>query len=151
MPNASFLLALSLCSVSPPDVNLLAKTLWGEARGCSKDEKVAVGWVVLNRVNDKKQRFGKGIEGVILKPWQFSCFNKNDLNRPKLENPEKHDEKSWKECLEVAKSLLSGELKDPTNGATHYIAKTMKNKPAWFSKLKKATNKKEWKHEYVKE
>ena len=53
------------------DVELLAKTLYGEARGIpSVDEKAAVIWCILNRVDD--HRWPDSIEGVVTQPGQFA-------------------------------------------------------------------------------
>ncbi len=58
---------------------LLARCIWGEARGEPIQGKLAVAHVVLNRVKAQSY-YGKTIRDVILKPWQFSCFNENDPN-----------------------------------------------------------------------
>lgn len=53
------------------DIELLAKTVYGEARGCSTMEQSAVIWCVLNRVDA-----GYGtIEKVITAPYQFTGYN----------------------------------------------------------------------------
>lgn len=48
---------------------LLAKMLWGEARGCSTTEQAACVWVALNRVNDP--RWPDTLREVLLQPEQF--------------------------------------------------------------------------------
>jgi len=62
------------------NVEYMARTLWGEARGESEEGQVAVGHVIKNRV-EKKTWYGKTIKDVCLKKWQFSCWNENDPNR----------------------------------------------------------------------
>lgn len=53
---------------------MLAQTVWGEARGCSRMEQAAVIWCVLNRVDN-----GWGsIEEVISKPSQFDGYNEEN-------------------------------------------------------------------------
>lgn len=44
--------------------------------------KIAVGWMIGNRVNDGKAKswWGEDYAGVCLKAWQFSCWNKDDPN-----------------------------------------------------------------------
>ena len=118
------------------DKSLLARMIFGEARNCSETERIAVGYSAINRVNDGKKWNGENISEVLLKDWQYSCFNKNDPNREKLLNPEAYDAKSFYECLEVAEDILSGELEDPTNGATHYFNPKVV-KPTWANKLEK--------------
>jgi hypothetical protein len=52
------------------DIELLANTVWGEARGCTPDEQRLVVWTVLQRV-DHPERWGDDIEAVITAHRQF--------------------------------------------------------------------------------
>ncbi len=111
------------------DVVLLARLIYGEARGGSDELKIAVAYTALNRLG-KESWYGKTLKEVILKHSQYSCFNKNDPNLPKLQNPCKFEAPSvWQKCLYIASLVLSRQAKDPTNGATHYH--TSKVKPFW--------------------
>jgi len=111
----------------------LAKMLFGEARNCADEEKVAIAYTALNRVR-KHTWYGKTLIDVITKPYQYSCFNENDPNRKLLEEPEKHDLDSWNKSIEVAYEVIEGIAKgnynDPTNGATHYYNPKHAN-PKW--------------------
>lgn len=100
-----------------PDEEILARLIWGEARGESLDGKCAIANVVLNRMKSNG-RYGHGVKGVCLKPWQFSCFNAND---PNLQGMISVKGATFKECLSVAKAALRGLLADNTIGATHYF------------------------------
>lgn len=73
----------------PPSC-VLARTLWGEARGESPGGQVTVAWTIRNRVNDGKTSswWGEGYAGVCQKPCQFNCWNKNNLNFPYLSSAE---------------------------------------------------------------
>lgn len=51
------------------EIILLAKMLWGEARGCSTTEQAACVWVALNRVSDP--RWPDTLREVLLQPEQF--------------------------------------------------------------------------------
>ncbi|HJR27754.1 MAG TPA: cell wall hydrolase, partial [Pseudomonas sp.] len=64
------------------DRDVLARTLWGEARGEGLPGQIAVAWAIRNRVNDGKARswWGEGYAGVCQAPYQFSCWNKSDPN-----------------------------------------------------------------------
>lgn len=55
------------------DAEMIAKTVWGEARGCSTEGQAKVVWCILNRVDDP--RFPDTIEGVITQPWQFQGYS----------------------------------------------------------------------------
>lgn len=107
---------------SMSDRDLLARLIWGEARGELPIGQLAVASVVFNRIRDG--RFGKGMKGVILKPWQFSCFNANDPNLLLLLQPPMREPFTC--CLFLADLLLEnlgidGTYPDPTKGATHYF------------------------------
>ncbi len=102
-------------------VETLARTLWGEARGETKAGREAIASVVLNRLK-KPQQFGGTIEEVCLKPFQFSCWNANDPNLPKLKAVDSNDP-VFAECLSIAENAAKSTLSDPTNGADHYHAK----------------------------
>ena len=56
------------------DVELIAKTIYGEARGCSTVEQSAVIWCILNRVD---AGYGS-IEHVITKPYQFTGYKESN-------------------------------------------------------------------------
>lgn len=60
-------------TVTNKEIEMLAKTVWGEARGCNKMQQSAVVWCILNRVDA-----GHGsIAEVITKPGQFSGYSKS--------------------------------------------------------------------------
>ncbi len=98
---------------------LLARMIFGECRNCSKAEKIAVAYTIINRMNDNNDWNGKTLKEVILKPYQYSAFNK-DRNF-KLKNPMKYNAKEFLNCFFLAKEILQGKYKDPTQGATHYL------------------------------
>ena len=132
------------------DAFLLARMLYGEARNCSKEEKIAIAYTALNRIHDGVDWNGKTLRRVLLNPWQYSCFinyswdniNKTEdkklkeikrninLNRQRLMNPAKEE---FAECLDAASGVLSGKYSDSTNGATHYH--TSEIRPDWAGKM----------------
>jgi spore germination cell wall hydrolase CwlJ-like protein len=108
-------------------VDVLARTIYGEARGESKKGKEAIACVILNRVR-KKTWYGKTVDDVCLKPWQFSCWNKNDPNREKIKAV-RVTNLVFFQCYEIARKAVCGGLEDVTNGATHYHTKSIS--PKW--------------------
>mgnify|MGYP000870925118 CR=1 FL=1 len=73
-----------MAAISEADKVIMAKTLWGEARGEETDEGVkAVAAVILNRLADS--RYPKTLAGVCRQSKQFSCWNSNDPNRAKID------------------------------------------------------------------
>lgn len=55
----------------------IAKTVWGEARGCSVTEQAAVVWCVLNRVDCAERFYPDDILGVVSQPNQFTGYSEN--------------------------------------------------------------------------
>ena len=68
----------SSSNYSSNDRYLLAKVIYAEARGESYTGQVAIGAVVLNRVEDS--RFPNTIAGVIYQPWAFTAVNDGQIN-----------------------------------------------------------------------
>lgn len=90
---------------SSSDVMVLAKMIHGEARGEPYVGKVAVGAVILNRVEDKK--FPDSVHGVCFQPGAFDAVSDGQYYM----EPDK-------EALKAAKAALNGW--DPTYGALYY-------------------------------
>lgn len=125
-------------SVTEKDRDILAHTLWGEARGESLAGQIAVAWTIRNRVNDgqTKSRWSEGYAGVCLKPWQFSCWNKNDPNYAYLSGAKAIPFRELAQARIAADQVIDGKVPDPTDGATHYYALAMKKASGWASKAK---------------
>ncbi len=105
------------------DAEVLARTLYGEARGEELAGIEAVACVILNRVAFAKSRgrywWGNSIKQVCLKPGQFSCWNEADPNRTKLLAVNPRD-RAYRLCKRIASRAVTGNLPDVTEGATHY-------------------------------
>jgi N-acetylmuramoyl-L-alanine amidase len=110
------------------EVDILARTIYGEARGESDKGKIAVAWVVQNRAAAGGW-WGDDIVEVCLKPYQFSCWNPRDPNRSKLEILNSRGNPLFQICLDIASYVLTGKTPDPTKGANHYHADYVK--PNW--------------------
>lgn len=122
--------------VSVKDLDVLARTMWAEARGepDAKKSMGAVAHVVINRV-EKRSWWGRTISDVCTYPWQFSCWNANDRNRNKLIAVTKSDV-LFALANTVVTEILSmtaqaRRLADPTGLATHYYADSIRP-PAWI-------------------
>jgi spore germination cell wall hydrolase CwlJ-like protein len=118
------------------DVLLLAATMWGEARGEGVLAMRAVGHVILNRAeSDNASRYGTGLRGVILRPWQFSVWNHGDPNRDRMVHlihgwqPSGDDGAMWLIARSLARDILEGRSIDPTNGALYYHTNAVS--PSW--------------------
>jgi len=115
-----------------PMEDLLARAIYGEARGEGEPGMLAVAHVILNRAAHPGW-WGRTPTEVILKPWQFSCFNQNDPNLPLILDLDfDAPEPQFVPCIEVAEAVLAGSTSDPTLGATAYYAPGPKQRtPAW--------------------
>lgn len=109
-----------------PD-NMLALNLYHEARGEGREGMIAVGWVVLNRIQDAKypndvvavvtQKRGKYCE------WGWWCDGKSDTPT---------EAEKWSEAQAIAAELLSGNPpEDPTNGGL-WFHETFRDRPSWM-------------------
>lgn len=119
-----------------PDHQLLARLIYGEARGENFTGKLAVAHVAINRAN-KPGWWGRTLKEVILKPYQFSCFNAE--YRDILISPTGI---TWLSCVGVAMNVLTGEddeYRDPTLGATHFYADTIMP-PAWAASMEQTAH-----------
>jgi spore germination cell wall hydrolase CwlJ-like protein len=102
--------------MSPTDI--LARTIWGEARGEPSGGMEAVACVIVNRAANPRW-WGHDIASVCLAPWQFSCWNADDPNRSKLMAITEADPQ-FTEALNIAAAAVAGALPDATNGADSY-------------------------------
>ena len=130
-----------------PEVDLdqmhcLAKNIYFEARGESRNGKIAVANVTINRVNNK--RFPNTVCDVVYQAvhstwWlenhnrivpvknmcQFTwyCDGKSDtiMLTDVHGNVIRYNMDAWVDSIEIARLALEGQLQDLTQGATHYF------------------------------
>ncbi len=88
------------------DVNLLARLISAEARGEPYAGQVAVGAVVLNRMEHPS--FPSTMSGVIYQKGAFSCLDDGQFNQPVTET-----------AYRAAREALAGH--DPSGGAIYYF------------------------------
>lgn len=114
------------------DFDILARTLYGEARGeygtVGVSAFIAVGNVILNRVKSHK-KYGLTITEVCLKPRQFSCWNEGDPNRSLIQEEELEKDPLFRMTKIVAKKIALNLWPDITRGSDHYHATSVK--PYW--------------------
>lgn len=87
----------------------------------------AVAAVILNRANNPRW-WGRDIVSVCIKPWQFSAWNPDDVNRRQLLAVTDKDPQ-FRTALNVADEALDGNLIDETNNADHFH--THSANPVW--------------------
>lgn len=115
-----------MSKITLEDVMVLARTIYGEARGESYQDKLAVAHVVLNRWRDATRRHDHTISATCLRYKQFSAWNEGDSNRGKVIGI-MIDDVVFRVCLRAALEALDGD--DFTKGATHYH--TPEVSPPW--------------------
>jgi N-acetylmuramoyl-L-alanine amidase len=91
------------------EVYLLAKCIYAEARGEPYLGQVAVGAVVMNRLNSKL--FPSTVAAVIYEPWAFTAVNDGQINLEPNQT-----------AIRAALDAISGQ--DPTGGCLFYYNPT---------------------------
>jgi spore germination cell wall hydrolase CwlJ-like protein len=118
---------------SKNDLDILARTIYGEGRGelyrFGIASLIAIANVVVNR---KNKNFAKTIADVCLAPLQFSCWNLKDPNYEKIKSVARENS-VFKICFEAAENVLLGKWPDLTSGCDHYHERTAK--PFWAAYL----------------
>lgn len=108
-------------TVSQSDIEILARTIHGEARGEPYMGQVAVGAVIINRV--LSHEFPDNIKDVVYQRSQFTAVADGQINYPPNNT-----------AYRAAKEALGGV--DPTMGSLYYYnPKTAENK-SWFQTRK---------------
>ncbi|MEC9488270.1 MAG: cell wall hydrolase [Halanaerobium sp.] len=92
-------------NINEDEVDLLAHLINGEARGEPLAGQIAVGAVVLNRINSPE--FPNTMKGVIFQKGQFSCVSDGQFYL-----------KPGRTTYEAAERALAGE--DPSRGALYF-------------------------------
>ena len=100
------------------EIDLLTRTMLGEAAGEDAYGQAAVGSVIRNRTRDS--RWGGSYENVVLAPKQFSAWNSGAGGN----DPSKWDPNSdaYKRTWRIAEGIYDGTIDDKTGGATHYYS-----------------------------
>lgn len=130
-------------------IDVVARTLWAEARGEGQMGMHAVACVVMNRASIAKRYFaihGKphplfgdgGLIKVCLAPYQFSCWLKGDPNRVKLERVTDEDP-DFATALQIARHAYTGDLEPIVGRCTHYLTDSLYHSdacPKWAKAMK---------------
>lgn len=111
------------------EIDFLARTIYGEARGENLETRLYIGWVIRNRVNGPAS-FGNTYEDVVTKPFQFSSWNEGDPNHDDVMHPSGSE---WKVCQALAQAIYyASEEHNPIPGVYHYFDLTLdENPPSW--------------------
>lgn len=123
----------ALASTADNDLDVMARTLWAEARGETYPGMIAVAWVIRNRVEDR--RWLNTVHGVCRQKWQFSCWNGETIGV-------EHQDSNYRamvsatlatpfylRALSVAAGVLAGDLPNAVADCCHYHADSVM--PSW--------------------
>lgn len=106
-------------SKNSDDSQILAATLWAEARG---EPYEGIQWVA-HVIKNRKNKSGTSYRDVCLAPWQFECWN----NRSEIMID---DTETFKKCKEIAVQVMNSSS-DPTGGCDHYNNPDKEGYPNW--------------------
>lgn len=115
-------------------IDYMARTAWGEARGEGKEGMQAVINVIMNRVKAGSW-YGATPKEVCTKKSQFSCWNPDDPNYAPMLAVNEADS-NFALAQQLALLAYDGFLPDITNGATNYLALgSLDSVPSWAAKM----------------
>ena len=97
----------------------LTRTIAFEASGEPDEGKAAVAHVILNRMRSGK--WGDNIKDVVTRRWQFEPWTTRRREMEKL-SP---DDPRYQDAARIAEAVLTGQMPDPTAGATHFLNPTI--------------------------
>jgi spore germination cell wall hydrolase CwlJ-like protein len=121
----------AVASYEPEERDYLIRTIAFEAPDESDEGKAAVAHVILNRKGNG--RWGDNIKDVVTHPWQFEPWM---TRRKEMEKLSTYDPR-YQSAARIADAVLTGQLPDPTAGATHFLNPTVVRKrrggslPSW--------------------
>lgn len=98
--------------------DIVAMTLFGEAKPHDTTDLQAIANVIMNRA--ALPNWSSDPAKVCLQLHQFSCWNKNDPNRSRIQDGLFQNSLWFKQCYEMAGRAIAHELVDITERSTHY-------------------------------
>lgn len=99
------------CHVINSTTKAIACNIYYESRSEPLLGKIAVGWVVMNRL--KSDKFPDSPRQVTAQPGQFRWYRKGQVYKPV-------EREQWKHALFIAREIIAGRVRDPTKGALFF-------------------------------
>jgi N-acetylmuramoyl-L-alanine amidase len=113
------------------EIDLMARVLYGEARGEDLEGQKNVVHTIINRAEDKRKRFGPTYAEILIRPKAFSCMNPEDPNYKLLLELDKKS-LTFQKYRDIVVNTINERLNggnDPTQNSTHYH--NLKVDPKW--------------------
>lgn len=123
----------------PFEIELAARTVFGEARGEQEPGRVAVAWVIRNRLEIARRKggywWGNTVAEICLRHdgqgrYQFSPWNPADPNYRPMTTA-RMEQEPLSGCAAIVRGVFDGSRADPTGGAAHFHAAYLSPPPAW--------------------
>lgn len=112
-------LSRALPSYDLEDRDYLIRTIAFEAPDEPDEGKAAVAYVIINR--KRSGSWGDNIKEVVTRPWQFEPW----MTRRKQIEKLSADDPRYRAAARIADAVLTGQMPDPTAGATHFLNPTV--------------------------
>lgn len=120
--------------LDPRELDFLARTIWAEARGEGPEGMRAVATIIHNRVRSFK--FPDSYELVVTQPWQFSPWNKNDPQRPRMLSVGESDA-LFRSAKRIAAEVMNGSVKREYSAPDWlHFANLATSSPSWAAAAK---------------
>lgn len=97
------------------DLDWIALTVKQEAEGELREGKLAVAFVIVNRMAQQNRSASQ----IVLAPFQFSCWNTDSPTKARLDPA--MTTSVWRESYEAAALAYYHAVTDPTRGSTSYL------------------------------
>jgi spore germination cell wall hydrolase CwlJ-like protein len=132
--DAAELPAVPAIKLQRGELQLMAATVWAEARSDGAAGMLAVANVIINRTK-QPDKFAASVGKVVRQPYQFSVWLPGDANRSRLATVDESDP-HYLLSLWACLAALTGSQPDITGGAVHFVHVKMKPRPRWTMGLR---------------
>ena len=127
------------------EIEVLARTIFGEARGEPVEGQIAVAYCIVHRAQIAKEYvsrtlhrhplYGNGtIRAACQAPLQFSCWNDGDPTKARMLAVTLADP-AYRCAHDIAEKVIKGEAEDGLPGTTHYFNPDVVAAPKWAAGL----------------
>lgn len=121
-------------SKTDPNLDMLARTAFGEAEGEGDPGLTAVMYAIKNRVGKRPK--WNNIQTVVHAPNQFESWNDDNPRKAAMEGLDT-DSETYKHLLDLATKVMGGQIKDPTGGSTLFVNPSkLSTTPGWMARAK---------------